>query len=469
MIVVEQIADKTKNKLSLQPKPRRLTSVVIVLVIVTGLISALFAGITADLRNRDYLQGRAQTIADALPAESVSFLEGNAEDLNKFEYTETKNLLERVKANNPDLKFVYLMRQEGDDPIFLVDATSPGSEQFSPPGEIYSEGSEQLRSGFASNKTFIEGPSRDRWGVWISAFAPLTDPATNRIIAWVGLDTPALNYYFQVAIYALVPLCLAAIPLAGLLRDRKLENKEWEIAQLKHQFVSIASHELRSPLTGMLWAIQSLLKTGEKNLTDDQQKLLKDMYQSAQASTATINEILDLTVFERNQAGKLHKDEVELISILTEVKKTLSLGAQEKSLTIELVDLPDQALASGDVAALKRAFMNIVSNSVKYGFEGSAINLRYKLDNGEHIISIEDHGIGIPKAEQDKVLGGYYRAANATKVQARGTGLGLWITKLIIEEHGGRLWIKSHENEGTTVYVALPASNQPAAAKPKTA
>lgn len=457
---MQQLASKNKNSLHLPPKPRRLTSIVIILIIVTGVISAMFAAITVDLRGRDYLQGRAQTIADTLPAESISFLEGTAEDAEKFEYKEVKVLLERVKANNADLNFVYIMRSQNDEAIFLVDATEPNSEAFSAPGDVYTEGTEQLRSGFSSNKPFMEGPSRDKWGIWLSAFAPIADPATGRTVGWVGIDTPAANYYSEIIIYALVPLCLAAIPLAGLLRDRKLEIKEWEVTQLKNQFVSIASHELRSPLTGMVWAIQSLLKTGNKTLKTEQKNLLNDMFQSAESSTATINEILDLTVFERRQTSNIRHDNVELVSAVREVQRALRLGAQEKRLAIEMEGFPESAIITGDLAALKRALMNIISNSVKYSFEGSTIFIRYRLENEQHIISVQDHGIGIPKAEQEQVLEGYHRAVNATKVQARGTGIGLWLTRLIIEEHGGKLWLNSEEDKGTIIYLSLPVNQQ---------
>jgi len=149
---------------------------------------------------------------------------------------------------------------------------------------------------------------------------------------------------------------------------------------------------------------------------------------------------------------------VELVSALQEVQKTLSLGAQEKRLTITLEGFPQTVYTIGDLAALKRGFMNIVSNSIKYSYEGSTIYIRYKLENDKHVISIQDHGIGIPKAEQARVLEGYHRAANATKVQARGTGLGLWITRLVVEDHGGKLWLNSEENQGTTISIALPVS-----------
>lgn len=454
---MEEIVKNTKARLHLSPKPRRLTSVVLILLVVCGVMSAMFAAITADLRSRDFLRGRAQTIANALPTESVAFLEGEAEDTKKFEYIELKRRLERIQADNRDLRHVYLMTLKDKKPVYLVDALPGNNADFSAPGTVYEDAPQQLMNSFGTSEAFIEGPFRDQWGTWISAFAPVIDPITDQTVALVGTDTPALNYYFEVLVYALVPLCLAAIPLAGLLRDRKLATKEWEITQLKNQFVSIASHELRSPLSGMVWAIQSLLKNPESNLADQQKALLQDMFKSAEASTATINEILDLSVFERGQTTAATFSSIDVVTALREVQKTLSLGAQEKKLRIVLdKTIPIAATTSGDINALRRAFMNLISNSIKYAFEGTEISLSYRSEDNQHIFAIADKGIGIPKDEQDKVIGGYYRAKNASKVQAHGTGLGLWITRLIIEEHGGKLWLESEEDKGTTMYVSLP-------------
>jgi signal transduction histidine kinase len=104
----------------------------------------------------------------------------------------------------------------------------------------------------------------------------------------VGIFKSAQAYYGEILLYALVPLLLAAIPLAGILRDIKIQSKEHEILQLKNQFVSIASHELRSPLTGMLWGIQ-ILQRDEDKLSLKQRGLLHDMYLSTESSLSTVN------------------------------------------------------------------------------------------------------------------------------------------------------------------------------------
>jgi len=110
--------------------------------------------------------------------------------------------------------------------------------------------------------------------------------------------------------------------------------------------------------------------------------------------------------------------------------------------------------------------MNIVSNAIKYSPENSPITFLYDSKEDMHVIGVRDHGIGIPEEEQTKVLEGYYRATNATKVQAHGTGLGLWVTRLIVEKHGGVLRLDSKVGKGTTIYASFP---KPPPAKNKTA
>jgi signal transduction histidine kinase len=354
------------------------------------------------------------------------------------------------------------MGKQSNKVFFYADSENPADSGYSPPGDPYPDASPRLQDAFQSYLPFTEGPMRDKWGAWVSALAPVVDPKTNKVVAVAGIDIPAQNYYWGIATIALVPLLLAAIPVAGLLRDRKVEKKEWEIANLKNQFVSVASHELRSPLSGMLWAVQSLLKPYSANLTPQQTTLLQDMYRSTESSMATVNEILDLSIFERGKQMKHDTETIDLVGIIHDVQKTLSLGAQEKSIDIVMAETwPASALTTGNMAAIKRAIMNVVSNAIKYSPASSTVTISYRTADKQHIIGILDRGIGIPKADQAKVLGGYYRAPNATKLQANGTGIGLFLTKLIIEEHQGKVWIESVESKGTSVFVSLPVATGP--------
>jgi signal transduction histidine kinase len=432
--------------------PKRSITVVMMLIIWAGVMGSMFAAISYDLRSRDFLKGRVQTIAAALPATQITEVSTEPISPDNPSYRDLQDRLQLIHSNNPDTTDVYLLGRT--DSSVVLNATA--SQSDSRPGQVYALATSSLKEGFSSDGPFVTGPTRTGRAAHMSAYAPITDPDTRKIIALVGIDISATSYYMPLIAYTLVPLLLAAIPLAGLLRDNKVAAKQWELVQLKNQFVSIASHELRSPLNGLLWAIQSLMKTA--NRAD--QEMLEDMYRSAEASLVTVNEILDFSIFDRNQAGKLQKDPVDLASVLRDVTSTLRLGAKEKGLTLKFQDgWPPEVLTTGDAGALKRAYMNIVSNAIKYSPQGSEITYRYQQKDGRHIVSVRDHGIGIPEDEQDKVLGGYYRATNAAKTQSHGTGLGLWVTRLIVEQHGGQLWLDSKVDQGTTIHASFPTKS----------
>lgn len=446
-------------------RPKRFTTIVALLIIGAGIASGLFAAITNQAQKREYLIGRSQTIADTVSVSDLKSLEGSEDDLSTLAYSRIKQQLDQVRINNLDISYIRVFTVADNRVVINVDAQPQNTEFYGAPGTLIYTPSNELRTALLEGKSSHDVMMSDYSERWVAGYAPVKDPKTGKVIAAVGAFVPASTYYLNIALYAIVPLLLAAIPFAGILRDIKLQAKEHEIFHLKNQFISIASHELRSPLTGMLWGIQSL-QQHEKKLTNDQKDLLSDMYKSTESSLATVNEILDSSIFERGQAAKLQKDMFDVTAIITQVVATLNLGAKEKDIEIALAkNWPDTALVLGDVEALKRAFMNILSNAIKYSPNNSTINIEYRLANArEHVFSISDQGIGIPHDEQAKVLEGYYRATNANSVQTHGTGLGLWVTRMTIEQHGGRLWLNSIQDKGTTIFVSLPVTA--VAAKP---
>lgn len=440
-------------------KPKRYTAFVGFLIIAAGVASGLFAAVTNGAQKRESLIGRSQTISNTLPIADVTSLSGTQDDLSTLAYFRVKGQLEQVRGSNLDIARIRIFNLTDSAVQIHADGLTADSANYASPGTDYPEASAALKTALTGREPTFDRLTEDYSGRWVAAYTPIYDPPTNQIVGAVGVFVPAQDYYLEIALYALVPILLAAIPLAGILRDIKLQAKEHEIMQLKNQFVSIASHELRSPLTGMLWGINSL-QQDEKKLSEHQQTLLHDMFKSTESSLATVNEILDQSIFERGHANNLQRDVVDMRAVIRQVNATLKLGAQEKKiLIIEQGDWPEHAFVTGDVGALKRALMNIIANAIKYSPDKSKVEVSFRTGgNKEHIFSISDHGIGIPADEQARVLEGYYRATNATEVQASGTGLGLWVTAMIIREHGGRIWLNSIKDKGTTVFIALPTA-----------
>jgi signal transduction histidine kinase len=289
----------------------------------------------------------------------------------------------------------------------------------------------------------------------MSSASPIFDPDSGAFIGMLGIDSLPDQYYYDLASRVAVPILIALTASLLLWKIDNVRRKHDEITQLKSQFVSIASHELRSPLSGMMWAIQSLLK--DEETTIKQAKLLEDMFKSTQSSLSTVNEILDMSVFERANVTKIQKVDMDLNIAMREVLKNLKLGASEKSIEIKTRNLDVAAPLEGDPGAIKRSLMNIVANALKYSPEHSTVSITYQRLHDKHIIKVADKGIGIPKRDIPKVLNGYFRAKNAVKIQSTGTGLGLYVSKLIIEKHKGEIELMSKEGTGTLVSLTLPA------------
>ncbi len=460
-----------KSKAATHPllaKPKRYLTSAALVVAAAGLTGSILATISAVQRSQNLLMSRALTAAGALSADDITALKGNKDDIQNDRYQDVKRRLTRIQQDSPGTQFIYLMGRRDNQVFFYVDSEPTSSADYSPPGQLYSDASLRLQGAFFDDTPFIEGPLQDSYGVWISALAPIVDTSTGEIVAVLGIDVAASDYFGQIALYAAIPILLAAIPLLVLLRNRRLEAKEQEVLQLKTQFVSIASHELRSPLTGALWGIQSLIKPGTNpNLEHSQRETLTAVYNNTASSLATVNEILDFSIFDRNKAERMQRIETNLLAVLADVQKGLELSAKESGVRVVRKGAwPEAITIMGDPGSLKRAFSNIISNAIKYSRRDTEIELTCELDSKKrHVIAVRDHGIGIPEKEQSKVLEGYYRATNASKRLAHGTGMGLWITRLIIEQHDGALWLESKENQGTTIFVALPSDQSQLAPK----
>jgi len=424
-------------------------------VIAVGLIGSVLAATNASQVSKDLLLSKASTAAAAFSGQEVQSLQGNENDLNDPVYKSLRRRLISVREGDTNTRFAYLIgKNDKREVFFMVDSENERSTSYSPPGTIYPEASSQLRSVFYTNEPIIEGPLKDSYGNWVTAAAPVTNDK-GEIVAVLGIDTPSSEYYRQIATYAVIPLLLASIPVAVLAYNRRLAKKEFEINELKTQFVSIASHELRSPLTGTLWGVQSLLKAKH---TENQEATLTAIYSNIASSLATVNEILDFSIFQRGKKDYLQREIVDLKIAVKDVIKLHQLSASENHISITREGKwPKTALTIGDQGALKRAFGNILSNALKYSYKNGKVEISLRTEGGNHIIQVRDFGIGIPKSEQGKVLDGYYRATNTAAVKTYGTGMGLWISRMLIEQHGGKLWLESNENEGTVFYISLPA------------
>ncbi|QOR68884.1 response regulator [Cytobacillus suaedae] len=228
-------------------------------------------------------------------------------------------------------------------------------------------------------------------------------------------------------------------------------TKEFEVDQMKSEFVSTVSHELRTPLASVLGFTELLLYKELK--PERQKKYLTTIYQEAKRLTALINDFLDV---QRMEAGKqsYEKKYEDIIPIIKDVLDTNQVNTQEH--TIKLVNKASESIILCDKDKIAQVFNNLVSNAIKYSPNGGEIVLTI-LEEEEFLkVDIKDPGLGIPTEAIPNLFQKFYRIDNSDRRKIGGTGLGLAIVKEIVEAHEGFLEVKSVIKEGSTFTVAFP-------------
>lgn len=232
-------------------------------------------------------------------------------------------------------------------------------------------------------------------------------------------------------------------------------TREKRVQRMKTEFVSVAAHQLRTPLSGIKWTLKMLLEEELGELNEQQREFVEKTYKSNQRMISLINDLLNVSRIEEGR----YVYEPEVTSLENIVREVL--GNLEEEITqgdIELVfDKPEEPTSiKVDTEKLRLAVKNLIDNAVRYSPEGGRVEVTIKQKKEEVQFSVEDSGIGIPEEQQDRIFSKFFRASNATHKQTEGSGLGLFITKNIIESHEGEIWFESESGEGTTFYFTLP-------------
>lgn len=179
-------------------------------VVIGGWFVTEYVGYITDRNQRIQLIDRAKESAAAVGSCHILNLKGTEEDIKNPEYLTLKDQMIRIRNSSPDTRFFYLLKKVGDSVVFLVDSEVDGSEDNSPPGEVYAEASPLLKNVFFNRQPTTEGPIPDKWGVWISSFAPVYNEA-NQLVAVIGLDVNASLWYTMIARSRLFPLLVSLL------------------------------------------------------------------------------------------------------------------------------------------------------------------------------------------------------------------------------------------------------------------
>lgn len=236
-------------------------------------------------------------------------------------------------------------------------------------------------------------------------------------------------------------------------------SKERKIQQMRREFSALVSHEVREPVTIIKGYLEMLIEEIKGKLTKEERKLITEANNAAGRLSDLVKEILDISRIEaeRKEAKPITIDPVELAEkAVTKDIMQLFKHKKQKFIFTRPDSLPKVKV---DPEFITLALKNILSNASKYTPEKGKVELKVYQSIYGIIFKVIDTGVGIPKKEQHKVFQKFFRASNTTQLE-RGTGLGLYISKLLIELSGGRVWFRSEEKKGTTFYLQLPVFKQ---------
>lgn len=226
--------------------------------------------------------------------------------------------------------------------------------------------------------------------------------------------------------------------------------------QAKSEFVSVAAHQLRTPLAGVKWSVGLLLGGDVGALSNEQKALLIKTYESNERMIALINDMLSA---DRAESGKQKFAFVpqQILNIVDSVVFEVLPLARKKDITLEFENRREDTphvLIDGE--KMRAVIQNLLENAVKYTMTGGRVSIGFREEGGSLIVSIKDTGIGISPQDQSRIFSRFFRGTNALKAETDGTGLGLFIAKSIVEKHGGKIWFESTEGVGSTFYFTIP-------------
>jgi len=241
-----------------------------------------------------------------------------------------------------------------------------------------------------------------------------------------------------------------------LARQREAAKHE-ELVRIKDQFVFIAAHELRTPVTVIKGYASMALEEGAGAANEKVTKYLKGVEQANERLLQLVEDLLEVA---RSEAGKIviRVQPVDIRKPIVATVEELKQLAKKKSISLDYQspqNLPD-VLADED--RVREVAMNLINNAIKYTPSNGHVWVSHEIREKEVVTSVKDDGFGIPKEDQEKLFKKFYRVRTEQTQSIEGTGLGLFIVKELVEKMGGKIWVESEEGKGSTFSFSLPVS-----------
>jgi PAS domain S-box-containing protein len=244
--------------------------------------------------------------------------------------------------------------------------------------------------------------------------------------------------------------------------ERRRAREQFDAAlKMQADFVNFASHQLRTPLTGIKWMLE--LAMGEADGSADMRGFVADSLDASERLITLVNDLLSVS---RLEGGRMvgTPTRCNLAQLMQDVLADLQPMVRKSHHQIETTGLDVEHAVTGDAQMLRQVLQNLVSNAVKYTPSGGRIHVQIGNDGAEVRCAVTDTGIGVPEAARPRLFEKFFRAENVSAVETEGTGLGLYMVRLIVERAHGRIWFEPAESGGSRFLMALPLATTSEAA-----
>lgn len=237
----------------------------------------------------------------------------------------------------------------------------------------------------------------------------------------------------------------------------RVHERDMEVSRMKSDFISTAAHQLRTPMTGIRWALEALQKT---QLSADQQVLIDSAVGKSHDLVTIIGTLLDISAIESGKY-KYKFEPIDMSGVIEEIIRDFEPEAQARQISLYYVksEVP-LAKARADVERIKWVLNNLIENAIRYTPANGSVQLSIDAGLGRLFIRVKDTGIGIKDGDRANIFERFYRAQNAIQKENSGNGLGLYIARTIATDHGGDLNFEANKDgPGTTFTLSLPIAN----------
>ncbi|MBU0546986.1 HAMP domain-containing histidine kinase [Patescibacteria group bacterium] len=263
------------------------------------------------------------------------------------------------------------------------------------------------------------------------------------------------KYIFDPRLVAFIVLIISTILFViGFIISQSFERLA-EANKIKSEFISIVSHQLRTPLSNLGWAIEVLM-SGKLGKTDLQQF---EYFVILRENIVRMNELIkDLLMVSRIQTQTLFfsKKEFSLVDLVQELIQDFKVIAQASNVRVIFNQSKNIPLIFADQFKIRQVIGNLLDNAIRYTQDKGEIKIKIEVQGNRVYFAIQDNGVGIPKEEQKYIFQRFFRADNVMKYQTQGSGLGLYIAKSIIDKSGGKIGFTSQEGHGSTFWFTAP-------------